>query len=231
MGSLTVNEVLKLLKALDKNNVLKKKKRKKRKYNKKNYNNSNNIKSISDHMKGNIITGEHLRAIQDNYNIKNKAYENSINDFKNQGIKYLQNHENRLYDIENKNNVLSSKPNQSLTRENVKKYSNSNDNFDVVTNNPDFHVETSQDINDEEHEQDNDEIPQQKDNNYLSYFTNWFTPKKNDTSKEDNNDNRQFVTQKIDNPETTPLTQNIKQKLEDKYNNDDNETYYDIIMK
>ena len=166
MGSLSVNEILKLLKALKKTDKLKKKRKRRNKNKYLTY----NQKSTSNHMKGNIITGEHLRAIQDNNNTKLKEIENSIynnsnsklkelensfytdstsklnvledsiNNFKNQGINYLTNYDNRLSQMEN---TLSNLPNQSLTRQDVKKYSNSTDNTDVTISDPIFTAETT----------------------------------------------------------------------------------------
>jgi len=136
MGSLTVNEILKLLKALDKTNKLKKKR--KRRAKKIKNTNDGYIKSTSDHMYGNIITNSNIRDIQN--------MEKLINNYQKQGISYLQNYEDRLYKIENKNkNDLSNIPNQSLSRDNIKNYSNSTDNADVPISNPDdnFHIESS----------------------------------------------------------------------------------------
>jgi hypothetical protein len=91
MGSLTVNEILKLLKALDKTNKLKKKR--KRRAKKIKNTNDGYIKSTSDHMYGNIITNSNIRDIQN--------MEKLINNYQKQGISYLQNYEDRLYKIEN----------------------------------------------------------------------------------------------------------------------------------
>ena len=96
------------------------------------------VKSVSDHMKGsimpgvkdNIITGEHLRSIADNNELKMKAIQNemnnnyavkfndvndTINDFKFTSAGYVNNHANRL-------DNLSRIVNQSLSRDNFKNY-------------------------------------------------------------------------------------------------------------
>jgi hypothetical protein len=221
MGSLTVNEILKLLKALDKTNKLKKKR--KRRAKKIKNTNDGYIKSTSDHMYGNIITNSNIRDIQN--------MEKLINNYQKQGISYLQNYEDRLYKIENKNkNDLSNIPNQSLSRYNIKNYSNSTDNADVPISDPDdnFHIESSL-VN---QQNTNDEL-KQPNNNILSYFYNLFTPKKKDDKSDTNNQiqedetpnttSRQFSNQQINNQNTSYLLQNINEDEPIFYDsNDDN---------
>ena len=145
MGSLTINEIIKLIKTIDNRKKLKRKKKMKKNAKKAKQNKDSYFKTPSDHMKGSIITGEHLRTIQENNDLKVKVMENSINNYKNQGITYLQNHENRIYNIENKKNDLSNIPNQSLSRDDVKKYYDVNDNTTVTMSNPEdaYHIEST----------------------------------------------------------------------------------------
>ena len=248
MGSLTVDEILKLLKVLDKSKVLKKK-RKKRRQNKKKYL-TYNKKSISDHMKGNIITGEHLRAIQDNNNSKLKEIENSIynnsssklkeiensfqnssnaklkeiensfytdsttklnvledsiNDFKNQVINYLTDYNNRLIQMENN---LSNIPNQSLSRTDVKKYSNQTDNLDVVVSDPDFHSESSLPSNQTDIR--NFLIQKPSDTTNTAYLTEDTKPKPEEPQKDNESDNKsvEIIFQKDDENGSTNSDEN-----------------------
>ena len=166
MGSLSIDEVLKLLKVLNKTKQIKKKKRRKRnKYVKSLVN--NNIKSTSDHMKGNVITGEHLRSIQDNNDLKMKAIQNeidynsnnklnsinnTINDVQNQGLKYLKNYNDRINKIENS---LSNIPNQSLTRENTQNYSSNN--IIVPENDPYDSMSSEANLQPDQHSQEEQE--------------------------------------------------------------------------
>ena len=164
MGTLTVKEILKILNALNKTKKIRRRRRKKKLaqglVN-------NNIKSVSDHMTGNIITGEHLRSMQNNNELKMKAIQNEIdynsnnkiNDINNtikdvqiQGLNYLKNYNNRLNKMEN---TLSNIPNQSLTRENTQNYSN---NSNVITSSdPYLSMSTETNLQPDQHTQEEEE--------------------------------------------------------------------------
>ena len=151
MGTLTITEILKLLKALKDAKRIKKRKNRKRR---KKFIANDNIKSTSAQMVGNTITGEHLRAIKDNNDLKMKLLSTEINDntqaeisdlnntiteLKNKTAFYLYNHENKL----NKLNDLANIYNQSLSRNN---FYNPNDNINVpYDSNIDdaFHIEAN----------------------------------------------------------------------------------------
>ena len=164
MGTLTVKEILKILNALNKTKKIRRRRRKKKLaqglVN-------NNIKSVSDHMTGNIITGEHLRSMQNNNELKMKAIQNEIdynsnnkiNDINNtikdvqiQGLNYFKNYNNRLNKMEN---TLSNIPNQSLTRENTQNYSN---NSNVITSSdPYLSMSTETNLQPDQHTQEEEE--------------------------------------------------------------------------
>jgi len=153
MGTLTITEILKLLKALK--DVKQQKKKKKNKRRRQFYN--NNIKSTSDHMigtiiknndnLGNVITGEHLRKIQDNNDLKMKLLSSEINNNNQSEIKNLNNNLNEMkykaaFYLSNQQNNLN-QINRFLSRQN--NFYKSDDNIDVTNNNPDeaFHIEAN----------------------------------------------------------------------------------------
>ena len=150
MGTLTITEILKLLKALKDAKRIKKRKHKKRQ---KQLIANNYIKTTSDHMVGNTITGEHLRSIKDNNDLKMKEISNNnqseikdlnntINELKYKTAFYLSDHQNKL----NKLNGLANTYNQSLSRDNFQNYFNANDSINVpYDSNVDdnFHIEAN----------------------------------------------------------------------------------------
>jgi hypothetical protein len=154
MGTLTITEILKLLKALKDAKRIKKRKNRKRQ---KKLIVSNNIKAPSDHMVGNTITGEHLRSIKDNNDLKMKLLSteitdnnkseindlnNTINELKYKAAFYLTDHKNQLNNLNNLANIY----NQSLSRDNFQNYYKPNDGVDVsYDRNIDdaFHIEAN----------------------------------------------------------------------------------------
>ena len=200
MGSLSVDDVLKLLKVLYKTKQLKKRRRKRKKYMKGLV--DNNVKSVSNHMTGNIITGEHLRSIQDNNALKMKAIQNeidnnnnnkfnvvndTINDFKMNTVSYLMDHQNKL-------NNLSNIMNQSLSRDNTKKYTNNN--VIVTESDPYLSMSSEANLQPDPHSQE------EKDENTRTFSTIDETIKPSNLTTDN-----------------SPLIQEV-------YNSDDEEKYY-----
>lgn len=225
MGTLTITEILKLLKALKDVKQIKRKKNKKRR---KKLNPYNNIKSTSEHMLGNnIITGEHLRSIQDNNELKMKLLtnelgsnnqseinnlNNTINEMKYKTAFYLSDHHNKL----NKLNGLASIYNQSLSRDNFQNYFNTNDNINVpYDSNIDntFHIEANlPSTSQQENRTFSTEQEKTKPTN-LTTNDSIFEEEKLEEEEEDNTNN--VVVEDVPNEETKTNVGDIVEEEED----------------